>query len=149
MKKIIDIIKEKKRIYSFELFPPKTDPGYQKLLETIAQLCQLEPDYISCTYGAGGGNRDRTFDIVQHIQNKHNVVSMAHLTCVINTKAQIKNILEDIKARGISNVLALRGDPPKEHPDWKPTEENFKYSSELSAFIREQDRKSTRLNSSH
>ena len=127
MKKIIDIFKEKKLTYSLELFPPKTDAGYQKLLNTIKQLCDLNPDFISCTYGAGGGSRDKTLDIVQHIQETHNVPGVAHLTCVLSTKNEIKKILNDIKSRGICNVLALRGDPPQDLPDWTPGPENFKY----------------------
>src|SRR5438067_1865649 len=97
---------------SFELFPPKTDEGYQKLLGTIGQLCDLKPNFISCTYGAGGGSREKTLDIVEHIQKQHHTTSVAHLTCVLHTKEEIKSILEDMKRRGISHVLALRGDPP-------------------------------------
>ena len=137
MKKITDLFKTKEKTFSFELFPPKTEEGFQKLLGTIEQLCTLKPDFISCTYGAGGGNRDKTFDIVQHIQVKHNCISVAHLTCVLHTREEIKNILSDIKRRGINNVLALRGDPPQDNPNWTPGPENFKYSSELCAFIRQ------------
>ena len=136
MKKIVDLFKAKERTYSFELFPPKTEEGLQKLYGTIEQLGALKPDFISCTYGAGGGNRDKTFDIVQHIQEKHQCISVAHLTCVLHTREEIKNILTDIKKRGINNVLALRGDPPQDNPNWTPGPENFKYSSELCAFIR-------------
>ncbi len=136
MKRIKDVFDDQERTYSFELFPPKTDKGYENLLKTIAQLCELSPDYISCTYGAGGGNREKTFDVVQHIEEQHHVIGMAHLTCVLNTKDDIKTIVEDIKSRGIRNILALRGDPPQDQPDWQPTDDNYKYSSELAAFIR-------------
>jgi len=136
MKRIKDVFDDQERTYSFELFPPKTDKGYENLLKTIAQLCELSPDYISCTYGAGGGNREKTFDVVQHIEEHHRVIGMAHLTCVLNTKDDIKTIVEDIKSRGIRNILALRGDPPQDQPDWQPTDDNYKYSSELAAFIR-------------
>lgn len=136
MKRIKDVFDHQEKTYSFELFPPKTDKGYENLLKTIAQLCELSPDYISCTYGAGGGNREKTFDVVQHIEEQHHVIGMAHLTCVLNTKNDIKTIVEDIKSRGIRNILALRGDPPQDQPDWQPTDDNYKYSSELAAFIR-------------
>jgi len=136
MKKITDIIKKKKHTLSFELFPPKTDQGFSNLLKTIEQLSVLKPDFISCTYGAGGGNRDKTLEVVHHIQDTHNIAGLAHLTCVLHTKEEIKNILENIKSLGIENVLALRGDPPQDNPDWKPTDENFKYSSDLCAFMR-------------
>ena len=137
MTKIKEIFKQRQRTYSFELFPPKTEQGSQNLLKTIAELGALKPDFISCTYGAGGGSRDKTLDVVQHIQDKHNVTGLAHLTCVLHTKEEIKNILRDIRSRGIENVLALRGDPPRENPGWKPGKDNFRYSSELCAFIRE------------
>ena len=124
------------KIFSFELFPPKTPEGYVKLQETIRQMCALKPDFISCTYGAGGGSRAKTLDIVEHIQKEHGTTAVAHLTCVLHTKAEIKNILEEMKRRGIAHVLALRGDPPKENPGWTPGPENFRYSYELVAFIR-------------
>ncbi len=136
MKKINDILNAKEKTYSFELFPPKTDQGFENLLATIEQLIALKPDFISCTYGAGGGNRDKTLEVVQHIQDKHNTAGLAHLTCVLHSKEEIKKILEDIKSRGIENVLALRGDPPLDNPGWQPTKINFKYSSDLCAFMR-------------
>ncbi len=131
-----DIFTNKKLTFSFELFPPKTEEGYKKLLGSIALLCDLAPDFISCTYGAGGGSREKTLDIVEYIQNHHHVASVAHLTCVLHTKQEIKDILSEIKRRGIANVLALRGDAPKDFPDWAPGKNNFKYSWELVAFIK-------------
>ncbi len=122
--------------FSFELFPPKTEEGYKKLLATIPLLCALGPDFISCTYGAGGGSREKTLDIVAHIQNDLHVASVAHLTCVLHTKKEIKDILNEMKRRGITRVLALRGDTPKDNPNWTPQKNNFKYSWELVAFIR-------------
>ena len=136
MKKITEILKDKPQTFSFELFPPKTEAGLEKLLGTITRLAQLKPDFFSCTYGAGGGNRERTFDIARHIQEQHNIPAMPHLTCVLNTRTQIKNILDDIKQRGLENILALRGDPPEDQPDWKPGVQNFRFSYELCAFIR-------------
>jgi len=138
MERIKDLFSKKGKTYSFELFPPKTEKGFENLLKTIEKLIALKPDYISCTYGAGGGNRDKTFDIVQHIEKEYNCIAMAHLTCVLNTKNDIKNIVEDIKSRGIRNILALRGDPPLDQPDWQPGPDSFQYSSELAKFIREE-----------
>ena len=137
MKKITELFQQKKKTFSFELFPPKTEQGYQKLLETIHSLAQLQPDFISVTYGAGGGSREKTLDIVEYIQKTHTIVGVAHLTCVCHIKEEIKNILTEIKRRGIRNVLALRGDPPKDHPDWQPGVDNFQYSCELCQFIRD------------
>ena len=137
MKKISEILLENKKTFSLELFPPKTPEGYEKLLTTIELFAKLKPDFISCTYGAGGGSRDKTLDIVEHIAKTYRIPSIAHLTCVLNTKEQIKSILENIKKRGIKNVLALRGDPPINDPDWQPTKENFRYAYELCRFIKE------------
>lgn len=137
MTKIKEIFKQRQRTYSFELFPPKTEQGFTNLLKTIGELAALKPDFISCTYGAGGGSRDKTLDVVQHIQDQYDVTGLAHLTCVLHTKDDIKTVLKDIQSRGIENILALRGDPPQDRPDWKPGKDNFRYSSELCAFIRE------------
>jgi methylenetetrahydrofolate reductase (NADPH) len=137
MKKLTDVFENKPRTFSFELFPPKTPEGHAKLLHTIELLCNLKPDFISCTYGAGGGSREKTLEIVDHIQKKHHTAGVAHLTCVMHTKDEIKKIVGEMKRLGINNILALRGDPPKEDPNWKPGPNNFKYASELVAFIRQ------------
>ena len=107
------VFKAKEKIFSFEVFPAKTSESHAKLLETIKQLCALRPDFISCTYGAGGGSRDKTFEIVDHIQTSHQIPSMAHLTCVSHTRPEIKDILDEFERRNITNILALRGDPSK------------------------------------
>jgi methylenetetrahydrofolate reductase (NADPH) len=137
MKKLTEIFAAKPRTFSFELFPPKTPEGHAKLLHTIELLCNLKPDFISCTYGAGGGSRDKTIEIVDHIQRIHNTIGVAHLTCVMHTKDEIKKIVHEMKRLNINNILALRGDPPKEDPNWKPGPNNFQYSSELVGFIKQ------------
>ncbi|MCA9406462.1 MAG: methylenetetrahydrofolate reductase [NAD(P)H] [Candidatus Omnitrophica bacterium] len=137
MNKITDIFAQKDRTYSFELFPPKTDQGYENLKNTITKLAALKPDFFSCTYGAGGGSRDKTLDIVEFIEKEHHITAMAHLTCVLSSRNEIKAIIEDIQSRGVRNILALRGDPPQDQPDWQPGPENFRYASELCSFIRE------------
>lgn len=137
MTKITNIFARKPRTFSFELFPPKTEQGYTNLLHTIAGLVELSPDYISCTYGAGGGSREKTLDIVEHIQKKYHIAALAHMTCVLHTRAEIKVILNEIKRRGVENILALRGDPPQENPDWQPGENNFAFAKDLCAYIRE------------
>lgn len=138
MSKITDLFKIKEKTFSIELFPPKTEKGFENLLATIDELITLKPDFISCTYGAGGGNRDKTFDIVELIQKKHNITSVAHLTCVLHTKDEIRGILKNIKSRAVENILALRGDPPAGNLHWKPGHNNFRYSNELCAFAREE-----------
>src|SRR3954454_12255979 len=100
-------------VISFEFFPPRTDEGDQNLLnKTIPALLPLKPDYCSVTYGAGGGTREKTLMIVDRIQREHGLTAVAHLTCVAATKEQIRDLLEQIRALGVKNVLALRGDPP-------------------------------------
>ncbi len=137
MKQLKDLLQDQKPIFSFEVFPAKTPEGHTKLLSTLKDLCALNPDFISCTYGAGGGSRDRTFEIVEHIQSQYQVPAMAHLTCISHTRVEIADIFADFKRRGISNVLALRGDPPKEDRVEVGGAEGFDYSSDLVAFIRQ------------
>ncbi len=132
-----DLLKNNQVTFSFELFPPKTEEGYSKLLSAISKFCELKPNFFSCTYGAGGGSRGKTLDIVEHIQKVHHVPTTAHLTCVLHTKDEIKVILQEMKNRGIDHVLALRGDPPRDNPNWQPGPDNFQYSCQLVAFIRE------------
>jgi methylenetetrahydrofolate reductase (NADPH) len=125
-------------VISFEVFPPKTDEGDRNLLEkTIPVLLQAKPDYCSVTYGAGGSTRDKTLRIVDRIQRQHGLAAVAHLTCVCATREQIGELLGQIRALGVQNVLALRGDPPGGGP-FEPTPGGFEYSSQLVRFIREQ-----------
>lgn len=136
MNTVRSVLQSKKRIFSFEVFPAQTAEGHEKLLRTLKDLCALEPDFISCTYGAGGGSRERTLDVVEHIQKKYGVRAMAHLTCVLHSRGEIEAILADIEGRGIRNILALRGDLPKGQPAEAALAGDIKYSSELVAFIR-------------
>jgi methylenetetrahydrofolate reductase (NADPH) len=125
-------------VISFEFFPPKTDEGDRNLLEkTIPALLQTRPDYCSVTYGAGGSTRDKTLMIVDRIQRQHQLTAVAHLTCVCSTREQIQELLEQIRALGVKNVLALRGDPPN-GGEFKVTPGGFEFSSELVRFIRKQ-----------
>ncbi|MBF0619419.1 MAG: methylenetetrahydrofolate reductase [NAD(P)H] [Candidatus Omnitrophica bacterium] len=137
MQKITDIFKNKAKTFSFEIFPPKTDKGMESLRATLTDLAALHPDFISVTYGAGGSSRDKTLGIVRLVQETHKIPTMQHFTCVLHSKAEIKGILDELKRLDIRSLLALRGDPPRENPDWAPGSENFKYSSELVAFIRQ------------
>ncbi len=138
MNKISDILKQKDRTFSFEVFPAKTPEGDINLIHKIfRELTSLNPDFISCTYGAGGGNRDKTLAIVEHIQNAYNIPTMAHLTCISHTKEEICEIVKKIEKKGIKNILALRGDPPKDNPTLSPGIDNFKHSSELVTYIKQ------------
>src|SRR4029077_16185990 len=137
-------IYEKKRaagrpVISFEFFPPKTPEGDRTLLEkTLPALLQTRPDYCSVTYGAGGSTRDKTLRIVERIQGQHGLTAVAHLTCVSATQDQISELLAQIRALGVKNLLALRGDPPG-GGEFIPTPGGFEFSNQLVRFIREQD----------
>lgn len=123
---------------SFEFFPTKTDEGQRTLLEkTIPALRQLHPDFCSVTYGAGGGTREKTLAIVDRIQREQQITAMAHLTCVNATIDDTRAVLEQTRALGIKNVLALRGDPPHGAAGFEKTEGGFEYSYQLVRHIRE------------
>jgi methylenetetrahydrofolate reductase (NADPH) len=137
MEKITDILSTEPRTFSVEIFPPKTEKGMASLEATLVELAKLKPDFVSVTYGAGGSSRDTTLNVVRMVQEKYRLLAMHHFTCVIHTRHEIKSILDQLKACDVRNILALRGDAPKDNPDWTPGPENFKYASELVTFIRE------------
>jgi methylenetetrahydrofolate reductase (NADPH) len=123
--------------FSFEFFPPKSEEAAKQLEQTIADLRELHPSFVSVTYGAGGSTRERTLEIVTRVKRETGIEAMAHLTCVGSTQEDLGGVLERIVASGIENVLALRGDPPKGQTDFKPVEGGFRYASELAQFIRQ------------
>lgn len=128
----------KRPALSFEFFPPKTEQGVTNLFEkTVPALLAIKPDYCSVTYGAGGSTRDTTLGIVDRIQRDFSLPAMMHLTCVGSTREQLREVVEAARARGIQNLLALRGDPPGGTGEWTAVEGGFTYSSELVAFLRE------------
>jgi methylenetetrahydrofolate reductase (NADPH) len=135
---IRDILAQRRPVFSFEFFPPKTDEAAKLLEKTIAELGPLEPDFVSVTYGAGGTTREKTIDIVSRIKKETGIEAMAHLTCVGATRDDLKNVLDRLVDAGVENVLALRGDPPKGETTFRYTEGGFRYANELAAFVREQ-----------
>lgn len=132
--KIIDIIKSEKPTLSFEVFPPKTSDNFESVNSATQAIAALRPDFMSVTYGAGGGTSEFTSSIAQNIQAEKGVPVLAHLSCVSSTKDEIHKQLTILKEKGIENILALRGDMPegmsKEHLD-------YHYASELTKEIRE------------
>jgi methylenetetrahydrofolate reductase (NADPH) len=121
---------------SFEFFPPKTEEGERNFFaKTVPALLAARPDYCSVTYGAGGSTRDKTLGIVDRIQREHHLTTMMHLTCVNSTAEELRRVAEEARARGIRNLLALRGDPP-DGAEFAKTEGGFEFSRELVAFLR-------------
>jgi methylenetetrahydrofolate reductase (NADH) len=123
--------------FSFEFFPPKTDDGVAQLFAALRDLVDLEPAFVSVTYGAGGSTRQRTLELVTRIKRETGIEAMAHLTCVGHTRDELAEILARWRAAGIENVLALRGDPPRDQPSFVPTPDGFGHANELTAFIRD------------
>ncbi|MDY6328446.1 MAG: methylenetetrahydrofolate reductase [NAD(P)H] [Lachnospiraceae bacterium] len=132
--RIPELFKEGKTVFSFEIFPPKKTSSIDTIYNTLDELSDLNPAFISVTYGAGGNTADsKTCQIASVIQDKYNITSAAHLTCVNCTKSDIDVILGQLKEKGIQNILALRGDI---NPDIPP-KHDFKYASELVTYIKE------------
>ena len=130
--KIKDILAEGRPTLSFEVFPPKTEDKYESVEMAASEIAKLNPAFMSVTYGAGGGTSQYTVDIAASLKAK-GVTPLAHLTCVSSTREKVHSVLEQLKAEGIENVLALRGDIPK---DGK-VENDYRYASELIREIRE------------
>lgn len=131
MTKIAELLSQG-RTFSFEFFPPKTDEAARELEKAIGELQPLSPSFVSVTYGAGGSTRDRTRDIVVNIQQNNGITAMAHLTCIAHTADQIVSLLEEYRAAGIDNLLALAGDPPVGDDDYP---RDLLYASELIDLI--------------
>jgi methylenetetrahydrofolate reductase (NADPH) len=128
----------KQPVISFEFFPPKTEEGDRALLEkTIPALKQVNPDYCSVTYGAGGSTRAKTLMVVDRIQREHQLTALFHLTCVGSTAEELRSVLLEAQAAGIKNILALRGDPPGGTGEFVKTKGGFEFSHQLVSFIKE------------
>lgn len=131
--KIPELFKNGKTVFSFEIFPPKKTSPIDTIYNTLDELSSLKPAFISVTYGAGGNTANsKTCEIASLIQDKYNITSVAHLTCVNCTKSDIDVMLDQLKQHGIENILALRGDI---NPDIPP-KNDFKYASELVEYIK-------------
>ncbi|MDD5433931.1 MAG: methylenetetrahydrofolate reductase [NAD(P)H] [Nitrospira sp.] len=135
--KIGQLLKDGKQIFSFEFFPPKTDEGEVKLFETIENLRELGPSFVSVTYGAGGSTRDKTVDWVIRIKKDLGIEAMAHLTCYGTTAHNLGYILDKLQDNGIENILALRGDIPKLDSSGDTFPMSFNHANELVQFIKE------------
>ena len=129
------IARSERPVFSFEFFPPKTDEGEANLRAALAELRELEPDFASVTYGAGGSTRDRTLGVTRWLKQELGIEAMAHLTCVGATVEDLRGTLGQIEEAGIENVLALRGDPPRGQDLWVAHPGGLNQSAELVALI--------------
>jgi len=130
--KITDIMK-KRMTFSFEVFPPKNQQSMAPLLETLEHLYGFNPDFISCTYGAGGTNAGRNVEICKSLKDSGKTIPVTHFTCISNTKEKISRELQGYLDIGVNHILALRGDFPK---DWEETGGDFNYANELVEYIK-------------
>jgi methylenetetrahydrofolate reductase (NADPH) len=133
--RIDDILARDGPVFSFEFFPPKTEAGEQNLYSALGELRELDPAFVSVTYGAGGSTREKTIEIVKRIREHYGLEAMAHFTCVGATVPQLRATLDEMQAAGIHNVLALRGDPPAGQEQWIKTDGGLEYSRELVELI--------------
>ncbi len=133
---IRDIFASEKTTVSFEFFPPKTEADAQALYENIAQLEMLQPSFVSVTYGAGGSTRELTHDLVIRLKKTTALDPIPHLTCVCHTESEIEEVLTKYAVAGVSNTLALGGDPPRDLVNYRRAADAFQHASDLVSYIR-------------
>lgn len=133
---IREILRRQQPCFSFEFFPPRTPEAAEQLYRTMEDLVPLRPSYVSVTYGAGGTTRELTHGLIIRIQKHTGLNVVSHLTCVGSTQEEIRKILEEYQRHGIENIMALRGDPPKGQPFFKPMAGGFAYAVDLVAFVK-------------
>ena len=142
--KIVDLLNksalENKQTMSFEVFPPKTELGFESVKNATEKIAELKPAFMSVTYGAGGGTSKYTLDIAKNIKERHGVPTLAHLTCVSSTKETVRARIADIKAAGIGNVMALRGDIPAHLDGADRASWDYRYASELVCELKSADK---------
>lgn len=134
---ILSSLRATRPTLSFEFFPPKNDKGSADLLETVNDLGKLKPAFVSVTYGAGGTTRERTREVVQKIIRDTHVPTIPHLTCIGHSKEEMTEILNQYSEDQVGTILALRGDPPRDQPDYDRTADDFKYAGDLVGFIKD------------
>ncbi len=134
--KITELLAQGKLTMSFEVFPPKTDTAFESVKTATEAIADLHPAYVSVTYGAGGGTSRYTLDIAQNIKREHGVPTLAHLTCVSSTRETVKARIADIRAAGIQNVMALRGDIPADLQNADRSHWDYHHAVELVRELR-------------
>lgn len=134
--RIAELIPTRRPFLSLEFFPPKERDTWPKFFAEVEKLKALDPLFVSVTYGAGGGTQANTLDVVTQLKREMGLEPMAHLTCVGASSSALRDFLRAISQAGIQNVLALRGDPPKNNPDFRFEGQEFRHASDLVRFIR-------------
>ena len=135
--KLTEILSKEELLISFEVFPPKSDTSFESVKSAVEEIAKLRPSFMSVTYGAGGGTSRYTLDIAKDIKEKYNVPTLAHLTCVSSTKETVRKKIEDIRAAGIQNVMALRGDLTPELVSGDRSMWDYRYAIDLVRELRE------------
>ena len=135
--KLTELFQQQKLFLSFEVFPPKTDTAFENVKAATEEIAKLKPSFMSVTYGAGGGTSKFTLDIAKNIKELYQVPTLAHLTCVSSTKETVRNKIKEIKEAGIENVMALRGDIPKELEGADRSGWDYKYAVDLIYELKE------------
>ncbi len=133
---ILDIFRNHATTFSFEFFPPKTDAASEELFANITRLQTLDPSFVSVTYGAGGSTRERTQELILRIQKETEITAVSHLTCVCHGRPELEAIFDRYAETGIENVLALRGDPPRNQPNYDRSQDAFQFAHQLVDFIK-------------
>lgn len=134
---IQDVFARHTTTFSFEFFPPKTPESAETLFENIRELEQLRPSFVSVTYGAGGGTREVTQDLVMRLKRETSLDPVPHQTSVCHNEQEIRDLLMAYADVGVSNLLALGGDPPRNMPDYDRKNDAFQYAADLVRFIRQ------------
>ena len=137
--KIIDILNQEKLTLSFEVFPPKTESGFESVKSATEEIAKLRPAFMSVTYGAGGGTSAYTLDIAKNIKGRYGVPTLAHLTCVSSTKDTVRRKIAAIREAGIENVMALRGDIPAELKDADRSGWDYRHAIDLIKELKAAD----------
>jgi methylenetetrahydrofolate reductase (NADPH) len=137
--KVREFFNGRQPVFSFEFFLPKTQEGMVQFKSTVRDLKRLAPSFVTLTYGAGGSSRDRTIETAGMIQNELGLTTVAHLTCIAHTRSEIEAIVEKIRGLGIENIMALRGDPPKDGHLLPENRRDYRYAVDLVRHIRKMD----------
>jgi len=133
-----NLYKKEKLTLSFEFFPPKTEKGETNLYRHVDSLMEFRPDFVTCTYGAGGSTQSKTLDIISNIKKKFDIPCASHLTLVGSTADQLRDYLQRAKSIGVEHIVALRGDPPKGSEQFEQTDGGFRYANELVELLHDE-----------